>query len=135
MIAGLPSRHDRSALRQRCRPRWHVDGRDAWGFQARHPVRVVNGRVRSQHNGNLKLPFSFLPGAALFKPKRTFLSIITLISIHRRHARRDCADSGDFVMTGSIVSCGKKIIDFDAHILVKKRGRHARLANASEEDR
>ena len=19
-------------------PRWHLDGRDAWGFQARHPV-------------------------------------------------------------------------------------------------
>ena len=42
---------------------------------------VVNGRVRSQHNGNLKLPFSLFLALRYLKPKRTFLSIITLISI------------------------------------------------------
>jgi cell wall-associated NlpC family hydrolase len=38
MIAGL--RLDTTDLRygSDAGPRWHVDGRDAWGFQARHPV-------------------------------------------------------------------------------------------------
>ena len=38
MIAGL--RLDTTDLRygSDVGPRWHVDGRDAWGFQARHPV-------------------------------------------------------------------------------------------------
>src|SRR5207244_12958684 len=51
------------------------------GFSSAPSGRVVNRYIRSQHNGNLKLPFSFFLALRYLKPKRTFLSIITLISI------------------------------------------------------
>src|SRR5207253_6150804 len=79
---------------------------------------VVNGRVRGQHNGNLKLPFSFFLALRYLKPKRTFLSIITLISIMGVTLGVTVLILVIAVMTGFDRELRQKIIDFDAHILV-----------------
>ena len=81
--------------------------------------RVVKKPVRGQHNGNLKLPFSFFLALRYLKPKRTFLSIITLISIIGVTLGVTALIVVISVMTGFDRELRQKIMDFDAHILVK----------------
>jgi len=67
----------------------------------------------------LKLPFSFFLALRYLKPKRTFLSIITLISIIGVTLGVTVLILVISVMTGFDRELRQKIIDFDAHILVK----------------
>jgi lipoprotein-releasing system permease protein len=67
----------------------------------------------------LKLPFSFFLALRYLKPKRTFLSIITLISIIGVTLGVTVLILVIAVMTGFDRELRQKIIDFDAHILVK----------------
>jgi lipoprotein-releasing system permease protein len=67
----------------------------------------------------LKLPFSFFLALRYLKPKRTFLSIITLISIMGVTLGVTVLILVIAVMTGFDRELRQKIIDFDAHILVK----------------
>ena len=69
--------------------------------------------------GNLKLPFSLFLALRYLKPKRTFLSIITLISIIGVTLGVTVLILVIAVMTGFDRELRQKIIDFDAHILVK----------------
>src|SRR5207248_680124 len=113
-----PSRHDRSALRRRCgsalAPRWPR----CLGFSSAASGWVVNRYIRGQHNGNLKLPFSFFLALRYLKPKRTFLSIITLISVLGVMLGVTVLILVISVMTGFDRELRQKVIDFDAHILV-----------------
>jgi lipoprotein-releasing system permease protein len=77
-----------------------------------------NFRVRGQHNGSLKLPFSFFLALRYLKPKRTFLSIITLISVLGVTLGVTVLILVISVMTGFDRELRQKVIDFDAHILV-----------------
>jgi lipoprotein-releasing system permease protein len=88
------------------------------GFSGAPSRRVVKRRVRSQHNGDLKLPFSFFLALRYLKPKRTFLSIITLISILGVTLGVTVLILVISVMTGFDRELRQKVIDFDAHILV-----------------
>jgi len=67
----------------------------------------------------LKLPFSFFLALRYLKPKRTFLSIITLISIMGVTLGVTVLILVIAVMTGFDRELRQKIIDFDAHIFVK----------------
>ena len=67
----------------------------------------------------MKLPFSFFLALRYLKPKRTFLSIITLISIIGVTLGVTVLILVIAVMTGFDRELRQKIIDFDAHILVK----------------
>ena len=62
----------------------------------------------------MKLPFSFFLALRYLKPKRTFLSIITLISVLGVTVLILVIS----VMTGFDRELRQKVIDFDAHILV-----------------
>jgi lipoprotein-releasing system permease protein len=66
----------------------------------------------------LKLPFSFFLALRYLKPKRTFLSIITLISILGVTLGVTVLILVISVMTGFDRELRQKVIDFDAHILV-----------------
>jgi lipoprotein-releasing system permease protein len=66
----------------------------------------------------LKLPFSFFLALRYLKPKRTFLSIITLISILGVTLGVTALIVVISVMTGFDHELRQKVIDFDAHILV-----------------
>jgi lipoprotein-releasing system permease protein len=66
----------------------------------------------------LKLPFSFFLALRYLKPKRTFLSIITLISILGVMLGVTVLILVISVMTGFDRELQRKVIDFDAHILV-----------------
>jgi lipoprotein-releasing system permease protein len=66
----------------------------------------------------LKLPFSFFLALRYLKPKRTFLSIITLISILGVMLGVTVLILVISVMTGFDRELRQKVIDFDAHILV-----------------
>ncbi|PYK91899.1 MAG: ABC transporter permease [Verrucomicrobia bacterium] len=113
------TRHDRSALRQRCWSALAYRWPRRLGFSSAASGRVVNRHFRSQHNGNLKLPFSLFLALRYLKPKRTFLSIITLISIIGVTLGVTVLILVISVMTGFDRELRQKIIDFDAHILVK----------------
>src|SRR3954468_20474217 len=67
----------------------------------------------------LSLPFSIFLALRYLKPKRTFLSIITLISIIGVTLGVTVLILVIAVMTGFDRELRQKIIDFDAHILVK----------------
>ncbi|HZR79316.1 MAG TPA: ABC transporter permease [Chthoniobacterales bacterium] len=67
----------------------------------------------------MKLPFSFFLALRYLKPKRTFLSIITLISIMGVTLGVTVLILVIAVMTGFDRELRQKIIDFDAHIFVK----------------
>jgi lipoprotein-releasing system permease protein len=69
-------------------------------------------------NGELKLPFSFFLALRYLKPKRTFLSIITLISVLGVMLGVTVLILVISVMTGFDRELRQKVIDFDAHILV-----------------
>ncbi len=66
----------------------------------------------------MKLPFSFFLALRYLKPKRTFLSIITLISILGVTLGVTVLILVISVMTGFDRELRQKVIDFDAHILV-----------------
>src|SRR5262245_63045492 len=76
-------------------------------------------RVCRHAKSELKLPFSFFLALRYLKPKRTFLSIITLISIIGVTLGVTVLILVISVMTGFDRELRQKIIDFDAHILVK----------------
>src|SRR5207253_1248725 len=69
-------------------------------------------------NAELKLPFSLFLALRYLKPKRTFLSIITLISILGVMLGVTVLILVISVMTGFDRELRQKVIDFDAHILV-----------------
>ncbi|HYY12874.1 MAG TPA: ABC transporter permease [Chthoniobacterales bacterium] len=66
----------------------------------------------------MKLPFSFFLALRYLKPKRTFLSIITLISVLGVMLGVTVLILVISVMTGFDRELRRKVIDFDAHILV-----------------
>ncbi|MEY2546999.1 MAG: lipoprotein-releasing system permease protein, partial [Verrucomicrobiota bacterium] len=75
-------------------------------------------RVRAHGIADLKLPFSLFLALRYLKPKRTFLSIITLISIIGVMLGVTVLILVIAVMTGFDRELRQKVIDFDAHILV-----------------
>src|SRR5262249_34338323 len=72
--------------------------------------------------GNLKMPFSLFLALRYLKPKRTFLSIITLISVIGVTLGVTVLILVISVMTGFDRELRQKVIDFDAHILVTTDG-------------
>lgn len=66
----------------------------------------------------MNLPFSFFLALRYLKPKRTFLSIITLISVLGVMLGVTVLILVISVMTGFDRELRQKVIDFDAHILV-----------------
>ena len=66
----------------------------------------------------MKLPFSLFLALRYLKPKRTFLSIITLISVFGVMLGVTVLILVISVMTGFDRELRQKVIDFDAHILV-----------------
>jgi lipoprotein-releasing system permease protein len=68
--------------------------------------------------GDLKLPFSLFLALRYLKPKRTFLSIITLISVIGVMLGVTVLILVISVMTGFDRELRQKVMDFDAHILV-----------------
>ena len=68
--------------------------------------------------GDLKLPFSLFLALRYLKPKRTFLSIITFISVIGVTLGVTVLILVISVMTGFDRELRQKVIDFDAHILV-----------------
>ena len=66
----------------------------------------------------MKLPFSLFLALRYLKPKRTFLSIITLISVLGVMLGVTVLILVISVMTGFDRELRQKVIDFDAHILV-----------------
>ena len=66
----------------------------------------------------MKLPFSFFLALRYLKPKRTFISIITLISVLGVMLGVTVLILVISVMTGFDRELRQKVIDFDAHILV-----------------
>jgi lipoprotein-releasing system permease protein len=66
----------------------------------------------------LKLPFSFFLALRYLKPKRTFISIITLISVLGVTLGVTVLILVISVMTGFDRELRQKVIDFDAHLLV-----------------
>ncbi|PYJ47775.1 MAG: ABC transporter permease, partial [Verrucomicrobia bacterium] len=66
----------------------------------------------------MKLPFSLFLALRYLKPKRTFLSIISLISVLGVMLGVTVLILVISVMTGFDRELRQKVIDFDAHILV-----------------
>src|SRR5215467_280753 len=91
---------------------------------AQRTARPTNaGRVESdwvcRHaKSKLNLPFSLFLALRYLKPKRTFLSIITLISVIGVMLGVTVLILVIAVMTGFDRELRQKVIDFDAHILV-----------------
>jgi lipoprotein-releasing system permease protein len=79
---------------------------------------LEKGAIRSHGIADLKLPFSFFLALRYLKPKRTFLSIITLISVLGVMLGVTVLILVISVMTGFDRELRRKVIDFDAHILV-----------------
>src|ERR1700693_4684176 len=79
---------------------------------------LENYRVYRHGIGDLKLPFSLFLALRYLKPKRTFLSIITLISVLGAMLCVSPLILVISVMTGFDRQLRQKVIDFDAHILV-----------------
>jgi lipoprotein-releasing system permease protein len=107
-----------------CIRRHHTGG--ALHIFPAHLARVADGNenkywkpaaiaARYRH---LKLPFSLFLALRYLKPKRTFLSIITLISVLGVTLGVTVLILVISVMTGFDRELRQKVIDFDAHILV-----------------
>src|SRR6202048_5584605 len=79
----------------------------------------IADRVSRPVPRRIRLPFSFFLALRYLKPKRTFLSLITLISIIGVTLGVTVLILVISVMTGFDRELRQKIIDFDAHILVK----------------
>src|ERR1700737_741277 len=95
------------------RPHQSTDGH-------RPPLQQLLENYRVYHHGidDLKLPFSLFLALRYLKPKRTFLSIITLISVLGVTLGVTVLILVISVMTGFDRELRQKVIDFDAHILV-----------------
>ena len=65
----------------------------------------------------MKLPFSLFLALRYLKPKRTFISIITLVSVLGVTLGVTVLILVISVMTGFDRELRQKVIDFDAHIL------------------
>jgi lipoprotein-releasing system permease protein len=98
----------------------------AGGFH-RRPSAVTDRRYNSlleklcvpHHRiADLKLPFSFFLALRYLKPKRTFVSIITLISMAGVMLGVTVLIVVISVMTGFDRELRQKVVDWDAHILV-----------------
>ena len=74
--------------------------------------------VRSHGIGDLKLPFSLFLALRYLKPKRTFLSMITLISIMGVMLGVTVLIVVISVMSGFDQELRQKVIDFNAHVVV-----------------
>jgi len=83
-----------------------------------HLFLLEKGLNRAQVVAELKLPFSLFLALRYLKPKRTFLSIITLISVLGVMLGVTVLILVISVMTGFDRELRQKVIDFDAHILV-----------------
>ena len=70
----------------------------------------------------MKLPFSLFLALRYLKPKRTFISIITLVSVLGVTLGVTVLILVISVMTGFDRELRQKVIDFDAHILVTTDG-------------
>ncbi len=81
-------------------------------------IRLARSLDTVQRIGDLKLPFSLFLALRYLKPKRTFLSIITLISVIGVALGVTVLILVISVMTGFDRELRQKVIDFDAHILV-----------------
>ena len=81
-------------------------------------ILLASWRDSIQRIGDLKLPFSLFLALRYLKPKRTFLSIITLISVIGVMLGVTVLILVISVMTGFDRELRQKVIDFDAHILV-----------------
>ena len=79
---------------------------------------LETGAVSVHGIGDLKLPFSLFLALRYLKPKRTFLSIITLISVIGVMLGVTVLILVISVMTGFDRELRQKVMDFDAHILV-----------------
>src|SRR6266700_2498555 len=79
---------------------------------------VGNCSVHGHGTAELKLPFSLFLALRYLKPKRTFLSTITLISVLGVMLGVTVLILVISVMTGFDRELRQKVIDFDAHILV-----------------
>lgn len=79
---------------------------------------VESSLVCHHAKSRLKLPFSLFLALRYLKPKRTFLSIITLISVIGVMLGVTVLILVISVMTGFDRELRQKVIDFDAHILV-----------------
>ena len=81
-------------------------------------LRLNATQFASTLEAKLKLPFSVFLALRYLKPKRTFLSIITLISVLGVMLGVTVLILVISVMTGFDRELRQKVIDFDAHILV-----------------
>jgi lipoprotein-releasing system permease protein len=79
---------------------------------------LESGAVSVHGIGDLKLPFSLFLALRYLKPKRTFLSIITLISVLGVTLGVTVLILVISVMTGFDRELRQKVMDFDAHIVV-----------------
>src|SRR5439155_24459503 len=75
-------------------------------------------QVRHHHIANLKLPFSLFLALRYLKPKRTFVSIIMFISMVGVMLGVTVLIVVISVMTGFDRELRRKVVDWDAHILV-----------------
>ena len=90
----------------------------AFEFRQATISRLEKGGNRGHGIAVLILPFSFFLALRYLKPKRTFLSIITLISILGVTLGVTVLILVIAVMTGFDRELRQKVIDFDAHLLV-----------------
>ena len=81
-------------------------------------IRAGTTRVSGDRIRDLKLPFSLFLALRYLKPKRTFVSIITLISILGVTLGVTVLILVISVMTGFDRELKQKVMEFDAHILV-----------------
>ena len=90
------------------------------------PTRNCDSHWQGRNFGNriaaLKVPFSLFLALRYLKPKRTFISIITLVSIFGVTLGVTVLILVISVMTGFDRELRQKVIDFDAHILVTTDG-------------
>src|SRR5689334_2353354 len=82
--------------------------------------RTIIGNLADCRHGidRLKLPFSLFLALRYLKPKRTFLSIITLISVVGVMLGVTVLILVIAVMTGFDRELRQKVLDFDAHVVV-----------------
>src|SRR6266481_4231932 len=95
-----------------------VTPRPEWGFPGLKPGDKWCVCVCGHAKSKLNLPFSLFLALRYLKPKRTFLSIITLISVLGVMLGVTVLILVISVMTGFDRELRQKVIDFDAHILV-----------------
>jgi lipoprotein-releasing system permease protein len=81
-------------------------------------IPVGNRAISATVCAVLKLPFSFFLALRYLRPKRTFLSIITLVSVFGVTLGVTVLILVISVMTGFDRELQQKVIEFDAHILV-----------------